>query len=422
MSLDFSDYKSLRVQRSRVEGAVAISGAKNAALRFLAASLLTSDNIHLSNSPNLLADMKIHIEMLRQLGKTCEVFGDTIIISEEKSVRSELIWEGPSIRNTLLILGALLARTGYARIPLPGGCTLGDRKYDLHVMLLEAMGARIREEDGYLVGEAPSGLYGADIHLPIRSTGATENGIIAGCLAKGRTVVWGPHIRPEILDLIALLRMMGAKITVNGQESIVIEGVDGLSGATHSVIPDNMEAITYLIAALITGGEVELLNFPREHLEVPLIFLKESGARFFKGENSMIVKAGHCYPVEIATGPYPGINSDMQPLFAVFALNAQGESRIVDLRFPDRYGYATELEKMGGSFKICNNILYVMGKAPLRGAHVRALDLRCGAALALAGLIADGDTVISDAWQISRGYENIDLKLQSLGCNIWRET
>jgi len=331
------------------------------------------------------------------------------------------VWDGPSIRNTLLILGAILSRTGYARIPIPGGCSLGDRKYDLHVMILEAMGATIREEDGYLVGEAASGLNGADIFLPIRSTGATENGILAGCLAKGQTVVWGPHIRPEIIDLIAFLRKMGAKITVNGQESIVIEGVEGLYGAVHSVIPDNMEAITYMIAALVTGGEVELLNFPREHLEVPLIFLRESGARFFVGDNSLIAKAGHSYPIEIATGPYPGINSDMQPLFAVFALNAHGESRIVDLRFPDRYSYVAELEKMGGSFKVCNNILYVFGKATLKGAHVQALDLRCGAALVIAGLVADGDTVISDAWQISRGYENIDLKLQSLGCRVWRE-
>lgn len=421
MSHEFSNYTTLRIQKSRVVGQVALSGAKNAALKLLAASLLTDGDIHLSNSPNRLVDMNIHTEMLRQLGKQCEVFEDTLIIREEEGIRNELLWNGPSIRNTLLILGALLSRTGYAKIPFPGGCTLGDRKYDLHVMLLEAMGATIREEDGYLVGEAPSGLRGTDIYLPIRSTGATENGIIAGCLAKGRTVVWGPHIRPEILDLITFLRRMGAKITVNGQESIIIDGVEGLSGAAHSVIPDNMEAITYLIAALVTGGEIELLNFPRAHLEVPLIFLKESGAQFFVGENSLIAKASHCYPIEIATGPYPGINSDMQPLFAVFALNAQGESRIVDLRFPDRYGYATELEKMGGRFKVSNNMLYAFGKSELKGAHVRALDLRCGAALVIAGLIAEGDTIISDAWQISRGYEDIDLKMQSLGCKVWRD-
>lgn len=403
---------------SRLVGEVKVSGAKNSALRLLAASLLTSAPIRLQNYPATLLDACLHVEMLEQLGKTCRLISPTEIeIIESQEPISTLYWKKRSIRNTLLILGALLGRTGKGKTPLPGGCKLGERKYDIHVMVLETLGARVWEEDNYLCAQVESGkrLKGTDIYLPFRSTGATENSIIGACLAEGTTRIWGPHIRPEILDLISFLRSLGAKIEVRGQESILIEGVYELSGTTHQVIPDNVEALTWLIGAAVTGGDVEIIDFPFGHLEVPLIYLRESGVRFYRLDNRLIVRGANCYPVDISTGPYPGINSDMQPLFAVLGALSQGESRIIDLRFPGRYAYAEELGKMGMKYQINDNLLVVSGGHSLYGTEVTALDLRAGAALMVAGFAAvEGSTVINHAWQIFRGYDQLDKKVSQL--------
>lgn len=406
------------IQPSQLQGKVKISGAKNSALRLLAASLLTKEKIELINYPAKLLDAQIHVGMLEALGKNCEIDKDKIIIYEKETPLSVLNWKKRSIRNTLLILGALVSRIGEAKVPLPGGCNLGERKFDLHEMILRNMGAKVWIENDMLCAKAENGLKGTDILLPIRSTGATENAIICGCLAEGITRVWNPHIRPEILDLVNFLNKMGAKIQVFGQEHIEITGVEKLSGVKYSVIPDNMEAITWLIATVITGGDVEIINFPFRDLEVPLIHLRESGAKYYIGDNSLIVRGGAPYPIEISTGPYPGINSDMQPLFAVYGACAKGSSKIIDLRFPGRYCYAGELAKMGLQYSINGNILEIIGGNPLDGAQVRALDLRAGIALTLAGLIAKGETRISDAWQIERGYDNFIEKLISLGGNV----
>lgn len=406
------------VRQSKLEGKVVLSGAKNSALRLLAASLLTDEDIYIDNFPSGITDAQLHIRMLEKLGKKCVTYNSSVVITCDNPLKEVLIWQDRSIRNTLLIFGALLARLGKAKVPLPGGCAIGERKYDIHQMLLEKLGAKVWEADGYLFGDAPNGLDGTDVVLPIRSTGATENGIITGCLSRGTTVVWNPHIRPEILDLIDYLRSMGAMIEVRGNESIRIQGVGKLKGTKHSVIPDNMEALTYFIATVITNGDVEIENFPFSHLEVPLIHLRESGAKFYKGENSLIIRGGECYPVEISTGPYPGINSDMQPLFAVYAACARGQSKIVDLRFQDRFGYAQELSKMGADVRVVNNLLVINGGKELQGAHVNALDLRCGASLVLAGLVAKGYTLISGFEQVRRGYEDIEHKLSAIKGNI----
>lgn len=406
------------VRKSRLNGKVVLSGAKNSALKLLTATLLTDEDVRIFNFPQSITDARIHIKMLERLGKDCTCTDSMVVISSNGSLSEELKWDGPSIRNTLLIFGTLLSRLGRARVPLPGGCSIGERKYDIHTMLLEKLGASVWEEDRYLCGEAPGGLNGTDIFLPLRSTGATENAILAGCLAKGTTIVWNPHIRPEILDLVDFLRSMGARIEVRGNESIRIHGVEHLRGVKHSVIPDNMEALTYLVASVITNGDVEIENFPFRHLEVPLIHLRESGAKFFRGENSMIVRGGECFPVEISTGPYPGINSDMQPLFAVYALCSKGQSRITDLRFPDRYGYAEELRKMGADMAVDRNMLVVSGGRELHGTHVTARDLRCGAALVLAALVAEGETDIGSFVQIRRGYADFCEKLSALGADI----
>jgi UDP-N-acetylglucosamine 1-carboxyvinyltransferase len=406
------------ISRSRLSRKVKIDGAKNSALRLLAASILTDEDLYLENYPASILDAQLHVQMLEALGKNCIVNEDSISITETETLHNQLIWNERSIRNTLLILGALTTRFGHGAVPLPGGCQLGDRKFDLHLMLLEAMGAEVSESNGNLIAEAPKGLHGAEIHLPIRSTGATENAILCATLARGTTRIWNPHIRPEILDLIAMLSRMGAKIEVRGQESILIEGVEGLRGTTHRVIPDNIEAITWLIGAAITGGDVEIVDFPFEHLEIPLIHLRESGVEVFRCDNKAIVRGKNIYPVDISTGPYPGINSDMQPLFAVLGAVAQGESRIVDLRFPGRYAYAQELAKMGVEHEVKDNLLRIKGGKHLQGAKVKALDLRAGAALMLAGMVADGETVIEDAWQIQRGYSNIESKLKKLGASV----
>lgn len=403
-----------------LEGRITLAGAKNSALRLLAASLLTSDTVKLTQYPADLLDAQVHVEMLEVLGKRTEVGSDHIVISEPTAPGNVLAWSGRSIRNTLLILGALTARCGAGRVPLPGGCKLGERKYDLHVSLLEKLGARVWNEGDFLCAEARAGgLVGADIHLSLRSTGATENAIICGTLAKGITRVWNPHIRPEILDLIAMLRSMGAKIRVFGQEHIEIFGVEGLHGTEHQVIADNLEAITWLVGAVMTGGDVEIEGFPYGDLEVVLAHLNAAGARLYRNETSLIVRGGTCFPIEVSTGPHPGINSDVQPILAAWAAKARGESRIVDLRFPGRYGYAEEMARMGMRYEVRGDMLVLHGAGGvLHGAEVRALDLRAGAALALCGLLAEGETMIHNAWQISRGYVGFAEKLRSLGAQV----
>lgn len=412
---------NLIVTKAVLSGKVKVSGAKNSALRLLAASILTDETVELNNFPNGLLDVQVHLDMLKVLGKDYSAFEDNVVIKEVKSGVTSLDWTERSIRNTLLILGALVTRFGEGRVPLPGGCKLGERKYDLHVMLLENLGAEVWEEEpGFLCAKVKNGkrLTASDIHLPMRSTGATENSIICASLAQGITTLWNPHIRPEIMDLIDMLTKMGAKITVYGQKCIVIEGVEKLSTVKHAVIPDNMEALTWAIGAVITNGEVEIENFPFEHLEIPMVYLRESGMKFYRGENNLIVKGGTPYPVEISTGPYPGINSDMQPLFAVYGAMCKGESKVVDLRFPGRYGYAEELAKMGMKYQVQGDMLVIDGGTPLQGATVTALDLRAGIALLLAGLTAEGETIIENSWQIHRGYENLLEKLKQLGVNI----
>src|SRR5690554_7996676 len=237
--------ETIKISGGSLNGKVKVSGAKNSALRLLAASILTEESIELTNFPNGLLDIQVHLQMLEVLGKSYTAESDSVIITEgDRKTTNHLIWEDRSIRNTLLILGALVARWGEGRVPLPGGCKLGERKYDLHVMLLENLGAEVWEEDDYLCAKVKGRLKGSDIVLPMRSTGATENSIICASLAEGKTTVWNPHIRPEIMDLIDMLQKMGANIKVHGQKCIVIEGVSKLNGVKHSVIPDNMEALT----------------------------------------------------------------------------------------------------------------------------------------------------------------------------------
>lgn len=421
--VDFQDAAApsrriLAVQPSRLEGIVTVSGAKNSVLRLMAASLLTAGRIVLDNYPEGLLDAQVHVGMLEALGKRCTVARGALTIEEVATPPGDLVWDGRSIRNTLLILGALVARTGAGSVPLPGGCDLGGRGYDLHELVLTRLGAKVHGADGRLHAEAPDGLTGAEIVLPLRSTGATENALMIASLARGTTRLWNPHIRPEILDLCDFLRSMGATITVYGQESIEITGTAELGGTSRRVMPDNMEAMTWLVGSVITGGDVEIRDFPFEDLEVPLIFLRESGARIFRDGSTAIVRSSRPYPVEISTGPYPGINSDMQPLFAALGACARGESRIVDLRFADRYAYLTDFARMGVESFVRDGTAHIIGTQRLVGAEVRAADLRAGAALALLGMKAEGETRIGEAWQIERGYDKFLEKARGLNATL----
>ncbi|MBE91064.1 MAG: UDP-N-acetylglucosamine 1-carboxyvinyltransferase [Rhodospirillaceae bacterium] len=417
-------FNKIAIQNSTLQGTVKVSGAKNSVLRLMAATLLTNEDVSISNYPASLLDAQVHKEMLNELGKTTNVLGDTLIVSEQKKCKTTLDWDGRSIRNTLLILGTLFTRFGYGAVPLPGGCSIGEkgssRAYDIHITVLEAFGASVSEVNGFLIAEKKykGRTKACEVKLPMRSTGATENAILISSLAEGTSRIWNPHVRPEILDLISLLNSMGAEIIVHGQEHIEVRGKPYLRGATHEVIPDNVEALTWLVGSSITNGEVEILDFPYEHLEIPLIYLRESGAKIYKHKNSMIVKGSRCFPLELSTGPYPGINSDMQPILAVYAAKAKGQSKFVDLRFPGRYAYAKELNKMGLNSFENGNMLVVNGGDALSAAEVKALDLRAGIALSLAGLIADGTTLIDDAWQIGRGYDSFYEKMRSLGAKI----
>ena len=412
--------KKFKITKSKLSGEVRLDGAKNSALRLLAASILTSEKLVLSNFPLALSDCQLHIRMLEKMGKICSTTTDIIEISQDGVLDCDLIWTERSIRNTLLILGASVARYGYGKVPLPGGCKLGERKHDLHIMLLKAMGAEVWEEGDYLFAQCKGPqLIGKEIHLPIRSTGATENAILCGTLAQGKTVIWNPHVRPEILDLIDLLKKMGANISVYGQERIEVIGVDSLSGAEHDVIPDNMEGITWLMSAALTKSEIEIVNFPIHDVKVVMEHLNHAGLEYFVGSKSIIVKNSSVYPIEISTGPHPGINSDVQPLFAAWGTAASGVSKVIDLRFPGRYAYANELNKLGCSTEVQGDMLVIKGNGgTLVGNEVRALDLRAGAALVMCGLIASGETIIHDAWQIERGYNNFVPKLKALGGNI----
>lgn len=408
------------ISAGKLEGVVELAAAKNSMLRLLVATILTSERVELRPFPRTMLDADILRRMLVKMGKVASFEGDALVLDEPNGLSSELRWDTRSIRSTVLMAAAMLSRFGKAVVPNPGGCAIGtdnagERKIDLHIAIFEQMGATVDADGEYLIVEAANGLVGADIYLPIRSTGATESGILAGCLAKGTTTIWGPHVRPEILDLIAMLRKMGADISVYGQERIVINGVSQLRGVRYDCVPDNVEALTWVVAAAVTGGDVEIRNFPTSHLEIPLIHLRESGVRLFIEGDTAIVRNSNCYPIDISTGPYPGINSDMQPLFAAFALFARGESRIVDLRFPGRYAYAGQLGKMGANTSVDGNMLRIVGGNPLHGAEVRATDLRAGITLLIAAMRAEGQTIIDDAWQIERGYAGIWDKLALLG-------
>lgn len=407
-----------------IDGTVTLSGAKNSALKVLTASVLAEEEVVLDNIPLDIRDVRITLQMLQAIG-AC--------VTEDRPGRVRIDWPaaGPqsdvpgefgSVRTNLLFLGALLVRTGRSSVPLPGGCQIGERKHDLHLMALRKLGAVCYEGPEHIRAEAEA-LVGTRIEFPIRTTGGTENAILASVCAQGRTHIYNAHTRPEVLDLIGFLNMLGANISVLGSGLIEIEGVDHLQGGHYAIIYDNMEAMTFAAFAAITGGRVKVRYFPEQDLEIPMIYLRESGVRFVRqGDGMVIERSGLLAPFDLSTGTYPGVNSDMQPLLAVLATQAEGESRITDIRFENRFQYVMELQKLGADMVVDGNTVIIKGPTTLRGTRVRATDLRGGAALVAAALVAEGQTVVEQTEQIDRGYEYFDVKLSSLGVHVQRQT
>lgn len=406
----------LTVRPSAPQGRVCLSGAKNSALRLAVASLLTSEPVTLQRFPSGLLDVGVQLGMLERLGKGVAKGGDWATMTQESDPGSTLVWEGRSIRNTLLVLGALLARTGEARVPLPGGCDLGGRPYDLHQELLEALGARVWEESGFLCARHPGGRLQPGRYVsPVRSTGVTENALLCGALIPGGVELVNPHLTPEVMDLIGLLRRMGVRVDINGSHSIVVRGADELGGTSWTVIPDRVEGVTWAAAAIIGRGDIEISDFPFDAAAVALEYLRVAGARLFRGEDGLIVRSEGPQPIALSVGSHPGVHSDMHPLFGVIGSLASGRTEIVDLRYPERFAYLEELAKLGAVCSSSYGRATIDGTGRLGGGTVTTPDLRAGAALMLAGLAADGPVTLLDAWQVLRGYDRLDDKLSTLG-------
>lgn len=408
-----------------LRGAVRVSGAKNAILPMLAATVLVSEECVLHDVP-LLRDTHVMMDILSRLGVnieqrdspgmrgTLKVHAGNLITCE---VQENLTRE---MRSSIFLMGPLLGRLGRVRVAYPGGCLLGPRPIDLHLRGLEALGAEIREKAGYIDAET-RGLKGAEIHLDFPSVGATENIMMAAVLASGTTSIRNAAKEPEIVDLQNFLNSMGARIKGAGTDIVRIEGVSSLHGTHHTVIPDRIEAGTFLVAAAITRGELELENVIPEHMDAVIAKLREAGATIEEGRDRIWIKG----PVQIKatdfkTLPYPGFPTDMQPQMMALMTVANGTSVITETIFESRFKQAEELRRMGANIKMDGRTAIVKGVRALSGAAVEAPSLREGASLVLAGLAAEGTTTVEGVQHIDRGYEYLEEKLRSVGARIRR--
>lgn len=407
---------------NRLTGTVKISGAKNAVLPIIAAAILGSGPSTLEEIPNL-EDVRTISEVLGHLGVKCSWQApDVLSIDSTNIISCEAPYElVRKMRASFLVMGPLLARRGEARISLPGGCAIGTRPIDLHLKGFEALGAQITLGHGYIEAKAPRGLTGAQIYLDFPSVGATENIMMAASMAKGQTILENPAEEPEIVDLANFLNSMGARIRGAGTNVIRIDGVGVLHGTTHAVIPDRIEAGTYMVAAAMTAGDVRLDNVLTEHLKPVIAKLKEAGVVIDEDTEGVRVRGnGLLRTVDIKTLPYPGFPTDMQAQFMAMMTIANGTSVVTETVFENRFMHVDELKRMGANIKIEGRSAVVEGVHHLTGCPVKATDLRAGAALVLAGLVAQGQTEIGCIHHIDRGYDNIVEKFRSLGADITR--
>jgi UDP-N-acetylglucosamine 1-carboxyvinyltransferase len=407
-----------------LKGTVRISGAKNAILPSLAACLLTEEKTILKDVPDL-EDVHTMCNLLNSLGadttfnkKDKEIIVNTSSINKY-TAPYELVNQ---MRASFLVMGPLLARKGRAKVSLPGGCAIGSRPVDLHLKGFSALGANINTGHGYVEASVKGKLTGARIYLDFPSVGATENILMASVLAKGRTIIENAATEPEIVNLATLLVSMGANVTGAGTDTIRVVGTDRLHGTEHAIIPDRIEAGTFMLAAAITGGNVTLENVMTEHIKPISAKLRESGVEISEELGVVHVKSiPNPKAVDIKTHPYPGFPTDMQAQMTSFLSRAEGTSMIVETIFENRFMHISELKRMGAKIKIDGRTAIIEGRVPFMGAQVKATDLRAGAALILAGLCADGKTEISSIHHIDRGYEKMEEKLRALGARIRRE-
>lgn len=405
-----------------LHGSVRISSAKNAVLPIIVAALLPENPATITDVPEL-ADVTTICSVLDSLGVKIERKGRDMVFDASDIRNTEASYELMSrMRASFLIMGPLLAKKGHAKIALPGGCMIGSRPIDLHLKAFEAMGAEIEICNGYVEARAPKGLHGAEIYLDFPSVGATENVLMAAALTEGRTVIENAAEEPEIVDLVTFLSGMGANIKGAGTNVIRVEGVKKLTGITHTVIPDRIETGTFMIAAAMAGGNVLVENVLADHLKPLLAKLGEAGVDVVKEDidRVRIISSGKICSTDIKTLPYPGFPTDLQAQFMALMTVGNGVSRITETVFENRFMHAGELQRMGASIQIEGRTAVVTGVPFLRGAFVRATDLRAGAALTLAGLAAHGTTEVGELQYIDRGYDHLVEKLQGLGANISR--
>lgn len=409
---------------NKLYGTIKISGAKNAVLPLIAATLLGTSPSTLESIPDL-EDVRTFSQVLMHLGVAVQYNKDEQTMVVDSTVISTC--EAPyelvrKMRASFLIMGPLLARYGHSKISLPGGCAIGTRPIDLHLKGFEALGAKIDIGHGYIEAKAPQGgLTGARIYLDFPSVGATENIMMAACMAKGQTILENPAHEPEIVDLANYLNTMGARIRGAGTNVIKIEGVPELTGKVYEVIPDRIEAGTYMVAAAMTGGDLYVENALPEHLKPVIAKLKEAGVTIEEDINGIRVKSdGKLRPVDIKTLPYPGFPTDMQAQFMAMTTVSQGTSVISETVFENRFMHVDELKRMGANIKIDGRSAVVEGVTTLTGCPVKATDLRAGAALVLAGLVAEGETEVGYLHHIDRGYDGLVEKLCGVGADIKR--
>lgn len=403
-----------------LHGDVLISGAKNAALPIMCASLLSAEPLQLSNVPDL-HDIATMRKLLQQMGVSVESQGEEMTLDGAQVTKLEAPYEMvKTMRASVLVLGPLVARFGEARVSLPGGCAIGSRPVDLHIKGLQAMGAQISIEHGYIHAQAKR-LKGARIFFDIVSVTGTENLMMAATLADGVTVLENAAREPEVVDLANCLIAMGANISGAGTDMITITGVETLHGAEHRILPDRIESGTFLVAAAATGGSITLRNTSADILDTVLEKLSEAGARLrIEADTIHLEMQGRPKSVNLRTSPYPAFPTDMQAQFMALNAIADGSAMMVETIFENRFMHVQELRRLGAQIDVEGNTALVRGVAGLEGATVMATDLRASASLVIAGLVAQGETVIDRIYHLDRGYAHIEAKLSQLGANIRR--
>lgn len=408
----------------RLNGTVKVEGAKNAVLPVIAATLLASGGRSIIKSVPTLSDVYTINEVLRYLNADVHFENGEVIVDASKDLSVEAPFEYVrKMRASVLVMGSLLARNGHARVALPGGCAIGSRPIDQHLKGFEAMGAKVQVGNGFIEASVDGRLQGAKIYLDFPSVGATENIMMAASLAKGTTVIENVAKEPEIVDLANFLNKMGAKVRGAGTGTIRIEGVEVLHGTEHTIIPDRIEAGTFLIAAAITGGNVLVQGAVPEHLSSLIAKMEEMGVIFKEEEDGIrVISAENLKAVDIKTMPHPGFPTDMQSQMMALLLRAKGTSMITETVFENRFMHVEEFRRMNGDVKIEGRSVVMNGPTNLQGAEVAATDLRAAAALILSGLVADGITRVTELKHLDRGYVNFHQKLAALGADIERIT